>query len=431
MNNPLPQPWAILLCRFSDDQNLPAQTTLSQLYQQWTAEYGTPWLSGSTLPQQASDSRTILELYQAFFTPAGAGTYNAVRYWDDMSHGAIDVSSSKVIECVLDITKEVGAALAQTPGGGEYQNLMFQKAKAALSEQHGIKWQDFYGVAVSFQSPDYGSQGGWYDGGPGVFMDIRYVMGNGMEAWGQEMGHAFGLDHSRVDGSDVDYQDPWDVMSTANAYSGADPNYGLRGPGLNAWNMRGRKWLDESRIWRHGAASPFSNSIVIRPLHRRDLSGYLGLELPGMSVDGRPFLLEFRTRAGWDIGIPESCVLVHRFEGPIEQFLGTHSYLMHATNDQRSLSVGDSFEFGGGLGPRTRAEVVDIDDVDQTAEITITYSTSLSKYRLRPIPKWEWSPEQILQNAHRFSNEELQRVAMQTREVSRTVAQILKQRGVS
>src|SRR6266702_2810442 len=102
MTTPLPQPWAILLCRFSDDHNVPSQTTLSQLYQQWAAEYGVPWLSGSTLPQQASDSRTILELYQAFFTAAGAGTYNAVRYWDEMSHGAIDVSGSKVIECVLD-----------------------------------------------------------------------------------------------------------------------------------------------------------------------------------------------------------------------------------------------------------------------------------------------------------------------------------------
>lgn len=73
MSTPLPQPWAILLCRFSDDPNVPSQVTLSQLYQQWGAEYGAPWLGVNTLPQQAADSRTILELYQAFFTAAGAG----------------------------------------------------------------------------------------------------------------------------------------------------------------------------------------------------------------------------------------------------------------------------------------------------------------------------------------------------------------------
>src|SRR5262249_35828862 len=31
---------------------------------------------------------------------------------------------------------------------------------------------------------------------------------------------------------------------------------------------------------------------------------------------------------GWDAAIPRSAILVHRFEGAIGQFLGTHSYLM-------------------------------------------------------------------------------------------------------
>jgi hypothetical protein len=32
------------------------------------------------------------------------------------------------------------------------------------------------------------------------------------------MGHAFGLERSRQQGSTVDYLDPWDVMSTLNAW---------------------------------------------------------------------------------------------------------------------------------------------------------------------------------------------------------------------
>src|SRR5207249_1628669 len=115
---------------------------------------------------------------------------------------------------------------------------------------------------VSFQSPDWGTQGGRYDGGPGVFMDIRAVRNQGMALWGQEMGHAFGLDHSRQNGSDSDYQDMWDVMSTMNAFCyTADPNYGLRGIGLNAWNMRGRQWLDESRVWKRPPQTDFSASV--------------------------------------------------------------------------------------------------------------------------------------------------------------------------
>ena len=60
------------------------------------------------------------------------------------------------------------------------------------------------------------------------------------------MGHGYGLDHSRRDGADADYQEPWDIMSTLAAYSAPDPDYANRGPGLNAWNMRGRGWLDET-----------------------------------------------------------------------------------------------------------------------------------------------------------------------------------------
>jgi len=54
------------------------------------------------------------------------------------------------------------------------------------------------------------------------------------------MGHVYGLNHSRVDGSDVDYQDPWDIMSAADVYSAPDPGdeFTLIGPGLNAANMR-------------------------------------------------------------------------------------------------------------------------------------------------------------------------------------------------
>lgn len=49
-------------------------------------------------------------------------------------------------------------------------------------------------------------------------MDLRYLRSSGVASWGQEMGHAFGLERSRQQGSTVDYLDPWDVMSTLNAW---------------------------------------------------------------------------------------------------------------------------------------------------------------------------------------------------------------------
>ena len=313
----------------------------------------------------------------------GLFTFNSVRYWDEMSHGRIYTGDSKVFPCQLPRTVAEGAALAANPGGALYQNNTFALAKQVLKDQYGVDWKDFPGgVAVSFQSPDFGAQGGAYDGGTGVFMDIRYVKNNGIQAWGQEMGHAFGLDHSRADGEldangvGIDYRDPWDIMSTQQALSAADQSYGMRGPGLNAWNMRGRGWLDESRV---NSLLPYAAlktgfsrlQVTLRPLHKRNLSGYLAIEMPGESGDSS-YLIEFRVPDDWDAGIGSSAILVHRFEGPLGQFLGTHSYVMKGTDGQKALGVGG--EFTKGNGPHSSITVVSIDEVNQTAEVILCYS---------------------------------------------------------
>jgi hypothetical protein len=125
---------------------------------------------------------------------------------------------------------------------------------------------------------------------------------------GQEMGHGYGLDHARLQGSNADYQDPWDVMSTA-AWPGmqaSHPEFGIVGPGLNAWNMRGRGWLDESRVWTVPAPS-WDETVQLRPLHRTDLSGFLAAQIG-------EYLVGFRVPERWDAAIPRACILVHRFK---------------------------------------------------------------------------------------------------------------------
>ena len=310
-------PWAVLLCRYSNDYNDPFQTHISDLYSEWESVFGGFWISQNMSINCASDNRTIMGLYQQFFTSQGYSTFNIVRYWNDMSHGNIDTSTSEVFPCILDITKEQAAAIAKSPGGRQYQNDIFKKAKSALQQQYDVDWKNYFGVIVSFQTPDHGAQGGWFDGGPGVFMDIRHVVGNGTQVWGHEMGHAYGLDHSRADCSNEDYMDPWDMMSTKAAFSTTDPLYGMRGPGLNAWNMRGQKWLDESRVWKGTPGKDFNQAIQLRPLHKRGLNGYLAAELPSIG-NHSPYLIEFRVKNNWDAEIPAPGIIVHRLGGADE-----------------------------------------------------------------------------------------------------------------
>jgi hypothetical protein len=374
MANVKQEPWAILLCRFSDDPNDPSQTRVMDLAAQWRAKGDQNFIMANLNPSWDADNRTILALYEVFFTITGIFTFNVVQYFDAMSHGLVDVTGNKVFPCKLNLTAAEGLALANNPGGKEYQDGMFKRAKDALLQQYGINWKDFYGIAVSFQSPDFGSQGGVnYDGGPGVYMDIRYVVNNGTQRWGHEMGHGFGLGHSRTDGvltsnctggDPSDYTDPWDIMSVECAFSAADNDYGMRGPGMNAWNMRHMQGLDESRIWKGSNNTDFSETIVLNPLHWRYKAGFLGAEIPGIGPNSA-YLVEFRTREFWDAAIPQPQVIVHRFED-------VHSYIMKGTKGQKSLSAGDVFQSGS--GPFSRVQVLSIDAANNTATVRLCYS---------------------------------------------------------
>lgn len=373
---PVKKPWAILLCKYSDDANDPAVTRVSDLAAQWRRTKGSVFVNANLSPAWDTDNRTILELYQTFFTITGLFTFNIVRYFDEMSHGLLDVTDNQVFQITIDLTAAQAAALANNPGGKQYQDDMFARAKKKLNDVYGVDWRTFTGgVAVSFQSPDFGSQGGTYDGGPGAYVDIRYVKNNGTQWWGHEMSHGFGLDHSRTDGEATsnctggapnDYTDPFDIMSIACANSGADNSYGLHGPGMNAWNMRKLGGFDESRVWKAPASTNFSEVIVLRPLHWRNSPGYLAAEVPGIAGDSN-YLIEFRVPQFWDSAIGQPVVIIHRFDG-------LHSYVMKSSNNHKGLVAGDYFDKG--LGPRIRIQVISIDAINMTAMVRVCYKLS-------------------------------------------------------
>jgi len=364
------QPWAVLVCRASDDASDPAKVLVRDL----------PGHDPGVV--RPTDPQTVLDLFKMFFTEQGNNTFNAVRYFNEMSHGSIDLNDSQVFVVNLNLTKAQITPPNEPPDGLAYEAMVTQAALAAAPPL-----QNFYGIVITSGTTTlWMAQGGPIPGGAPVpnligwaGMDYRWVRNHGIQAWGQEMGHGFGLDHSRSegipigpDGNTPDYTDMLDVMSTRNAFSGTDPNYALRGPGINAWNMRCRTWLDESRVW-HCPNGSFDQTLQLRPLHRKDLGGFLAAELPPMNdTNGFPrYLVEYRKKEKWDSGIPRSCILVHRFEGPIGQFMGTHSYVMKGTKGQYNLIAGDSFAPSGGMGPHLF--VTGIDDNGSTATVRLTF----------------------------------------------------------
>lgn len=316
-------PWAILVVAFNDD---PAPS-----------------------PSLAS--------YQQLFTGAGSGTMNMVDYFSDMSHGNLDVSATEVFGPFIfnRPRKDYVGNVYPQPDGKLNRNGVLDLAKATATAT-GVDLSRFAGVVVC-GTPAL-DLCGWV-GGFAALCDDGSAQPSQL---GQEMGHGYGLDHSRLNGSDDDYQDAWDTMSTANAYMAAHPTYGAVGPGLNAWNMRLRGWLNEGRVQTIASDVSSDQTVTLRPLHARGLPGQLAIDVGG-------YLVEFRHRSDWDSGIPRSCVLVHRAES-------NHSYLMPGTSGNADLVAGDRFQIGvpgGAFAQYVNLHVDSIDEAGQQAVVSVRY----------------------------------------------------------
>jgi hypothetical protein len=318
-------PWAILLCKWSD------------------------------MPKEAKK----LSFFEQMFTKAGTGTSNMVDFFDDMSHGKIDTGDSQVFGW-LTLSQKWSDYKGSGANPQGRQDLVDWAKQAAAKA--GIQLGPFANRIVICMNASATQGTDLFGGGAGVVCDTNVLEASVI---GQEMGHAYGLDHSRLDGSMADYMDRWDVMSTWDScFMQPNKDYVRIGPGMNAANMAGRSWLDESRVWNSGSKS-FNTTIQLRPLHRRDLSGYLAARLGD-------YLVEFRLKARWDAAIPRSAVLVHRFED-------NHSYLMAANDGQQDLVAGSIFGDDPGSNTLnifarvTTLEVVEINEAGQFATIRLEH----------------------------------------------------------
>jgi hypothetical protein len=215
----------------------------------------------------------------------------------------------------------------------------------------GVNLADYFGVVVCMNVPTDLFGGG----GRQAVCDNNSMQPSLL---GQEMGHGYGLDHARANGSEDDYQDPYDIMSTANAYETPDVTYTDIGPGLNAATMSSQSWLDNARVWK--TSGDFDTTVPLRPLHRHRLPGYLAARVGA-------FLAEYRAREFWDNNAQFPVVLVHRFQN-------NHSYIMPATDGRKGLYAGSVFQLNTAYF-RHRVEVLQIDDQSETAYVRLQFTS--------------------------------------------------------
>jgi hypothetical protein len=329
------QPFAVILCKFSDDNSEPYPRSL----------------------------------FEELFTSTGSGHFNMVDYFRDMSHGQVDISGSQVFGWHKLSQKQsdyVGS-------GANQQGREDLKSWARAAEPQSANFPNIV-VITNVGGDLFGSSGA------AVANDGRWVLNwpwyaNGISSLcpsslGHEMGHALGLNHAGATDQAGDYLDPWDVMSFANTPFMAPHPYFTQtdaqgraifrmGPGISAANMWLRGWLDMTRVIDLTGANT-GTTVHLRPLHRPDLPGPLAIFVNGMFV-------EFRIPELWDSQLNQPVVLIH------QAALG-RSLIYRNQAGKQAMVAGDVTVFGDDTTPLTsytRVRVDAIDPVARTATIGI------------------------------------------------------------
>jgi len=318
-----------------------------------------PWLVVRCHASDESAEPQSTAYFKQLFTSAGKGTMNMVDYWHDVSFGQIDISGTIIAEgpsanakgwYTLPITKTAYDAL----------NRSQEVTVCANAASADYNLGNYYGVLTIYPASDGNASGGEAGTYGPYSTSISGVNGNGGGTFplaqvnlpsnvnptfaGHEMGHGFGLHHSRLySTSALAYNDGYDIMSAMATDSFTPPSgdsknatYGAsllnsvtaaKGPGPDAITLDDEGWIPTQR--RAGLLrGPYQNGIVLHSLSdpnaRTDSktlqqAGRAGevfeMMLPvanisfpfspaGTNCTPTNYTLEYRESLRWDAAIP-------------------------------------------------------------------------------------------------------------------------------
>jgi hypothetical protein len=296
-----------------------------------------------------------------------AGTGGLTDYWRDVSYQNVNLNGSVV---------RGWYTVAKTTAQWQALADRWDKVKACEDAAKNDATQPYTipaghrKIFITFPGIDFF---GWSGG---AFVDINVDVGG----LAHEGGHGIGLNHSFSNDFEYlnawwaqvgEYDDPWDAMSWANAFSVATP-FGAGPPWMIAYNLDRMGWLPRSRILTFGADGTIRATVTLAALSHPTSTGALLVRVP-FDVDDpmRYYTVEFRRKDSWDAGIPVDTVLIHeirRHHAPDGSYQGHTPFLI------RQLSRADKAPVPQLDANGVSIRLENIDTTNHTARVTIVSS---------------------------------------------------------
>jgi M6 family metalloprotease-like protein len=281
--------WAVLLCKFSDDNTEPHAQ----------------------------------QFYRDFFSETGAGQGGLYDYWKTVSYGNIDLSGSSVFGWyTLPYTAAELNNLGGPQPGGRAQKIQ-ACVDTAMNDPAFPAWtifSSYYGIAVMWNNPGqtWGGQQtiamhGWGFNGSlyGWGWRTMGAVALNADAWqlapaAHEVGHGYGLPHSFAE-PNAEYGDRWDIMSWARVFWYNTSPWGASGPSLSAAYRSQLGWIPANRTYTYPGGA-VSQSLRLTPVNQPNGTDYMMAQVP---IDATTmWIVEQRQKSGYDRGIPRTVVQV-------------------------------------------------------------------------------------------------------------------------
>uniref|UniRef100_A0AC35UH91 DUF4953 domain-containing protein n=1 Tax=Rhabditophanes sp. KR3021 TaxID=114890 RepID=A0AC35UH91_9BILA len=305
------EPWSMILCKFKDTRHIEPRTR----------EFFQEWLSGNH-PDSIKN------------------------YFKWLSNGNYDITGSNVVGWYeLPYTRNEVLFMSQhdedLQNGDEKSFAFFDKVKQLCINEAEKKKDTLFGQKITVIN--IGSTA-LYGKKYGVLLTPALMFSSVLT---HEMVHSFFIGHSYSDrnikifpfAERGEYDDRYDLMSTANAYMHKS-RFGMAGPGLNGAHLDYLGWLPMDRMLYFGRDGRHNYTLRISSLSIKfeQTHGWLYVMIPYNRDDPNlVYTVELKTPTYFDRGIKQASILIHRIQKTGDFY---YSVLISQSKDFYELTEG-------------------------------------------------------------------------------------------